>query len=129
VAEVAAAARRAIVGQRSAGAPAAAARIGTRLEHHVDGAGDALRVEIRSRAAQQLDALDQLRRNAVDEGGTVVAAAGETLAVDQHLRVFGPQTAELRRLEGAGFGGEDQARQALEHVAGRARFETQQFGG
>jgi len=113
------------------------------LEHDVDHAGNGIRTVLRRRAvAQYFDALDGAARDGieidrrgaaaqtavdVDDGGGVPA-----LAVDQHQRLIGRQTAQLRRahvVRSVGDRGVGEVerrngtRQRLDQLAGAMRIE------
>src|SRR5690606_22315671 len=61
----------------------------------VDRAGDRVARTVGAVAAQDLDAVDHLRRDAVHPERAVVTGAGHLLAVDQHLGVAAAQATQL----------------------------------
>ena len=94
------------------------------LQDDVQRAADALAVDVARRAADDLDPLDQLGRNAVDDDGVVVRAAGHATAIDQDLGVFAADAAQRRLGVLADVALEADARDALHHVADRKRLEA-----
>src|SRR3546814_364443 len=87
------------------------------------GAADALAVDVGAGRADHLDPVDDLRRDAVDEHGAVVAGAGDRPAVDQHLGEALAEAAHLRCVGLADVAGERNARHAAQLVANGYRFE------
>src|SRR3546814_3724201 len=98
------------------------------LEDDVDGAADALAVDVGAGRADHLDPVDDLRRDAVDEHGAVVAGAGDRPAVDQHLGEALAEAAHLRCVGLADVAGERNARHAAQLVANGYRFEFGEIG-
>jgi hypothetical protein len=89
------------------------------LQDDVERAADALAVDVAAGAADDLDALDQFGRDAVDDHRVVVGAAGHAPAIDQHLGVLGADAAQawLRVLADVAL--EADAGDALHHIADR----------
>src|SRR3546814_5572877 len=81
------------------------------------GAADALAVDVGAGRADHLDPVDDLRRDAVDEHGAVVAGAGDRPAVDQHLGEALAEAAHLRCVGLADVAGERNARRSEEHTS------------
>lgn len=82
------------------------------LENDVDRAADALAVDVGARRTDDLDPIDDFRRNAVHEHGAVVARARNRTAVDEHLGEALAQAAQLRRIALADVARERHARHA-----------------
>src|SRR3546814_774000 len=75
--------------------------------------------------SQDFDAVDHLRRDAVDPERAVVAGAGHLLAVDQHLGIAAAQAAQLYAVVFHDVGADEgRAGQALDHVAHGIGFEA-----
>src|SRR5690606_5981647 len=81
---------------------AAGRQRGAVLEDDVDGATDALAVDVRAGAAHDLDAIDEFRGNPVHQhraiGGVFAAGIRHRFAVDQDLREPAAHAAQLRAL-------------------------------
>ena len=92
-------------------------------QHDIERAGDRVAAAVGRSRTHDLDALDQLRRNAIDEERTVEAGAGHALAVDEDLRVAGIEAAQAHAVVFQHVGQEGHAGHALEHVANGQRLE------
>ena len=112
-----------VVEQDGAGAQIAAVQGLAVAQHDVQGAGHGVAAAVGAGRAHDLDALDQLGRDAVDEERAVKAGAGHPLAVDQDLGVAGVQAAQPRAVALQHVGQEGDAGHALHGVAGGQRLE------
>src|SRR3546814_4357972 len=91
----------------------------------VDRTGDGVARAVGAVAAQDFDAVDHLRRDAVDPERAVVAGAGHLLAVDQHRGIAAAQAAQLYAVVFHDVGADEgRAGQALDHVAHGIGFEA-----
>ena len=93
------------------------------FQDDVDGAADALAVDVGAGRAHDLDAVDDFGRDTVDEHRAVVAGARDRAAVDEHLREAFAEAAHLRRIAFADVAGERDARHARQLIAHGERFE------
>ena len=112
-----------VVEHQAAGAQIATVDLVVPLEHDVECAADAFGGAVGTRAAHDLDALDELGGDAVDEERPIGLRAGHLAAVDQDLRVTRVETAQANRIELEHVRQEGDARHPLQHVADGERLE------
>ena len=111
-----------VVAQRADAQIAAVERMAV-AQHDIERTGNRVAAAVGRGRTHDLDALDQLRRNAIDEERSVETGAGHALAIDEDLRVAGIEAAQAHTVVFQHVGQEGHAGHPLEHVADGQRLE------